>query len=53
MTPPAFEFEDVSREAQATCNDWASVTGFSGISDDNLQVGQQFRDKSRCITAVK
>ena len=53
MTPPAFEFEDVSREAQATCLDWSSSRRFSGISDDDLQVGQQFRDKSQCITAVK
>ena len=31
MTPLAPEFEDVSREAQATCNDWACSLRLSGI----------------------
>ncbi|GFZ19597.1 hypothetical protein Acr_28g0003020 [Actinidia rufa] len=35
-TPPALEFEDVSRKAQATCNDWACSRRLSGISNDNL-----------------
>ena len=53
MTPFALEFKDVSREAQATCNDWACSRRLSSVSDDDLQVGQQFRDKSQCITAIK
>ena len=31
MTSSAPEFEDVSREAQATCNDWACSLRLSGI----------------------
>ncbi|PSS34803.1 Glutamate--tRNA ligase [Actinidia chinensis var. chinensis] len=53
MTHPAPKFEDVSREAQATCSDWSCSHSLLGISDDELQVGQQFRDKSQYITAVK
>lgn len=53
MTPPTPEFENVSREAQATCSDWSSSRRLLGILDDDLKVGQQFRDKSQCITVVK
>ncbi|GFY91240.1 hypothetical protein Acr_07g0014360 [Actinidia rufa] len=53
MTSPTPEFEDVGREAQATCNDWACNHRLSSISDDDLQIGQQFRDKSQCIIVVK
>ena len=53
MTPPTPKFEDVGRETQVTCNDWACSRRLSIILDDDLQVGQQFRDKSQCITAIK
>ena len=40
MTLLALEFEDVSRETQATCLDWSSSRRLSSISNDDLQVGQ-------------
>ena len=40
MTSLALKFENVSRETQATCNNWACSRRLSSISDDDLQVGQ-------------
>jgi len=53
MTPSTLEFEVVNGHDQYQCNDWVMIYRHSGLSGDELNVGQTFRDKSECIIIVK